>query len=123
MQINELTGKQHEVAETIRQIIKTLGCELVLLNDGQTYKVEQNGKPCYLYLEFKGENTRAFPPNSILASAKQFEDLEDTRYRVGNRVYGPSFDVVARPASLEETALLLEFIRRAIWCYKKERDA
>lgn len=122
MQISELTGKQKEVAGIVAQIIKTLGCELVLLNDGNSYKVEKDAKTCYLYIEFKGENTRSFPPNSILATAKQFDDLKDSRFKIGNRVYGPSYDVIARPEDSKETALLIEFICRALWCFENEQD-
>ncbi len=122
MQISELTGKQREVAEIVERVIKTLGCELVLQNNGSDYKVEQDGKTCYLYFEFKGENTRTFPPNSILATAKQYRDLEDSRFKIGNRVYGPSYDVIAKPEDSKETAVLIEFICRALWCFKNEQD-
>ncbi len=120
MQINDLTGRQREVAEVVVQLIKTLGCELVLQNN--FYKVEHSGRPCYLYFEFKGHNTRSFPPNSILATAKQYPNLEDSRFRSGNLVYGPSYDVIASPENEQETALLIEFACRALWCFHNAQN-
>jgi hypothetical protein len=121
MNFHRLSLEQREIYNLIESLVNALGCTLVDQNQEGCQKIvggdDIDGRIC-LYIEFKGPNTRRFPANSIHATAGQMDCLADARFKKGNLVYGPSFDVLARPENTVEVALLLEFICKAIWCQK-----
>ncbi len=124
MDLKLLSGEQKKIHDLIIELMRILGCVLEVQEPNQAYKIrcgEGNNGPICLYIEFKGGSTTTYPAYSIHAFAAQSTCLEDDRFLKKNNVYGPSFDVVARPEIPVEVTLLFEFICRAIWCCKMQK--